>query len=106
MAAMFVRLALGERIRIPKASDFAEGYYLVRSVDTLPAVIRGDQLFEGIEGEGDDGPTRPLRSVNRGRRAAKDSVGRFRHEGEFRALTSGARGLGRLSRDRRGQAQD
>jgi carbamoyl-phosphate synthase large subunit len=49
MAVTFVRLALGERIRIPKASDFAEGYYLVRSVDTLPAVIRKHELFEGIE---------------------------------------------------------
>ena len=52
MAVMYVRLALGERIRIPKASDFAEGYYLVRSVDTLPAVIRRDELFEGIEDRG------------------------------------------------------
>jgi carbamoyl-phosphate synthase large subunit len=49
MAVTFVRLALGERIRIPKASDFAEGYYLVRSVDTLPAVMRKHELFEGIE---------------------------------------------------------
>jgi hypothetical protein len=48
MAVTFVRLALGERIRIPKASDFAEGYYLVRSVDTLPAVIRRDELLEGL----------------------------------------------------------
>jgi carbamoyl-phosphate synthase large subunit len=48
MAVAFVRLALGERVRIPKASDFAEGYYLVRSVDTLPAVIRKEELYEGI----------------------------------------------------------
>ncbi len=52
MAVTFVRLALGERVRIPQASDFAEGYYLVRSVDTLPAVIRRDELFEGIEEAG------------------------------------------------------
>ena len=31
------------------ASDFAEGYYLVRSVDTLPAVLHKHELFEGIE---------------------------------------------------------
>lgn len=49
MAATFVRLALGERIRIDRASDFAEGYYLVRSVDTLPAVLHKRELFEGIE---------------------------------------------------------
>ncbi|HUL93462.1 MAG TPA: hypothetical protein VLV56_14050 [Burkholderiales bacterium] len=49
MAVTFVRLALGERVRIARASDFAEGYYLVRSIDTLPAVIRKHELFEGIE---------------------------------------------------------
>jgi glutathione synthase/RimK-type ligase-like ATP-grasp enzyme len=52
MAVTFVRLALGERIRIKKATDFAEGYYLVRSVDTLPAVIQGDELFKGIRDAG------------------------------------------------------
>jgi carbamoyl-phosphate synthase large subunit len=49
MAVTFVRLALGERIRIRRASDFARDYYLVRSVDTMPAVIRGDELSEGIK---------------------------------------------------------
>lgn len=52
MAVMYVRLGLGERINIRKASDYAKGYYLVRSVDTLPAVIRGDELFRGIEDAG------------------------------------------------------
>jgi carbamoyl-phosphate synthase large subunit len=51
-AVTFVRLALGERIRIPASSDFAEGYYLVRSVDTLPMVIRREELFQGIEASG------------------------------------------------------
>jgi glutathione synthase/RimK-type ligase-like ATP-grasp enzyme len=49
MAVTYVRIALGERVRIPKAADFAEGYYLVRSVDTLPVVVRKDELFRGIE---------------------------------------------------------
>ncbi len=49
MAVTFVRLALGERIRFPKATDFAEGYYLVRSVDTLPEIVHKHDLFEGIE---------------------------------------------------------
>ena len=48
MAATYVRLALGEKIEIPGAVDFADGFYLVRSVDTLPAVVREDELFEGI----------------------------------------------------------
>jgi carbamoyl-phosphate synthase large subunit len=49
MAVTFVRLALGARIRIPKAADYAADYYLVRSIDTLPAVMRKRELFEGIE---------------------------------------------------------
>jgi hypothetical protein len=43
-----VRLALGRQVRIRGASDFAAGYYLVRSVDTLPAIVHADELFEGI----------------------------------------------------------
>jgi carbamoyl-phosphate synthase large subunit len=52
MAATFVHLALGKQVKIRKASDFAEGYYLVRSVDTLPAVIREDELYQGIKDAG------------------------------------------------------
>jgi glutathione synthase/RimK-type ligase-like ATP-grasp enzyme len=52
MAVTFVRLALGERVSIRKASDFAEGYYLVRSVDTLPTVVRKHELFNGIRDAG------------------------------------------------------
>ena len=50
MAVLFVRLALGERVRIRGARDFAEGYYLVRSVDTVPAVISGRELYSGLRG--------------------------------------------------------
>ena len=49
MAVTYVRLALGKRVRIPNAYDFAEGVYLVRSVDTLPAVLRKEELYEGIK---------------------------------------------------------
>lgn len=49
MAALYVRLGMGERVRVPKARDFAPGYYLVRSVDTLPAIVQKDELFQGIE---------------------------------------------------------
>jgi glutathione synthase/RimK-type ligase-like ATP-grasp enzyme len=52
MAVMFVRLARGERISIPDASDFAEGYFLVRSVDTLPAIVRKDELYQDIQDTG------------------------------------------------------
>lgn len=49
MAVTYVRLALGKKVTIPHAYDYAEGFYLVRSVDTLPAVLRKDELFEDVE---------------------------------------------------------
>ena len=52
MAVTYIRLALGERIKIPNASDFADGYFLVRSVDTLPAVVWKEELFQGIKETG------------------------------------------------------
>jgi carbamoylphosphate synthase large subunit len=48
MAVTYVRLAMGQKIRIPEARDFAEGYYLVRSVDTVPAIVRQDELFRDL----------------------------------------------------------
>lgn len=48
MAVTFVRLALDEPVAIRGHSDFADGFYLVRSVDTVPAVIHGDELFKRI----------------------------------------------------------
>ncbi len=49
MAVTFVRLALGDRVSIQAPTDFADDYYLVRSVDTLPAVMHASKFFEGIE---------------------------------------------------------
>jgi carbamoyl-phosphate synthase large subunit len=49
MALLYVRLAMGEEVRIPGAKDFAEDYYVVRSVDTIPEVMHADRLMEGIE---------------------------------------------------------
>lgn len=48
MAVTYVRVALGKRVRIPNAFDFAEGFYLVRSVDTLPAMVRKEELFTKV----------------------------------------------------------
>ena len=48
MAVLYVRLGLGEKVRVPGARDYAEGYYLVRSVDTLPAIVHAEELFKGI----------------------------------------------------------
>jgi carbamoyl-phosphate synthase large subunit len=49
MATMYVRLALDEPVKTREAWDYAEDYYLVRSVDTVPAVIHADKFFEEIE---------------------------------------------------------
>ena len=48
MAAVFVRLALGERVTAAGARDFARDYYLVRSVDTLPAVMHADRFLDRV----------------------------------------------------------
>ena len=49
MASSFVKLALGRPLAVRRKFDFAEGYYLVRSVDTLPELVRQEALFEDIE---------------------------------------------------------
>jgi glutathione synthase/RimK-type ligase-like ATP-grasp enzyme len=48
MAALYVRAALDEKIKLDSPYDFAEDCYLVRSVDTQPEVLRLDELFEGV----------------------------------------------------------
>lgn len=48
MAVTYVRVALGRKVHIPHAYDYAPGFYLVRSVDTLPAVVRKEDLFGGL----------------------------------------------------------
>lgn len=49
MAATYVRLALGQRVKISSPFDFAEGYYLVRSVDTTPMLLSKRDLFRGVK---------------------------------------------------------
>jgi carbamoyl-phosphate synthase large subunit len=48
MAATYVRLALGEPVDIAEPYDAVTDYYYVRDVDTLPAVLHADDLFDGI----------------------------------------------------------
>jgi carbamoyl-phosphate synthase large subunit len=48
MAVTYVRLGMGRRVNIRNPADFAEGYYIVRSVDTLPAIVHKDELFKGL----------------------------------------------------------
>ncbi len=49
MALTYVHLALGKPVQIRDEYDVAEGYYMVRDLDTLPEIFHGDEFFEGIE---------------------------------------------------------
>ena len=49
MAATYVRLALGQRSNVRGEYDAAEGYYMVRNLDTLAGIFHADVLAEGIE---------------------------------------------------------
>lgn len=48
MAVTYVRLALDLPLDIQHVQDFAEDYYLVRDLDTLPGVFHAEELFEGM----------------------------------------------------------
>jgi len=48
MALTYVRLALGEPTRVRKDREPSEDCYILRDLDTLPAVVRSSELFEGI----------------------------------------------------------
>lgn len=52
MATLFVRLAIGEKIKLGTSSDFAKDHFLVRSVDTEPAIVRGSELRVGLHETG------------------------------------------------------
>jgi hypothetical protein len=49
MALAYVRLAFGERVETVDARDFAEEYYVLRDLDTVPAVFRAGKVSEGIQ---------------------------------------------------------
>ena len=49
MAVTYVRLALGAAVTIGDEYDVAENYYMVRDVDTVPAIFHAEEFFEGIE---------------------------------------------------------
>ena len=49
MADVYVRLALGEDVDLGDPYDAVADHYLVRDLDTLPQIVRSDDLFNGIE---------------------------------------------------------
>jgi carbamoyl-phosphate synthase large subunit len=48
MVLTYVGLALGEWGQIDEPYDVAPDYYMVRDLDTLPAIFHADELFEGV----------------------------------------------------------
>jgi len=49
MTATYVRLALDQPVQIDEPYDVTESYYMIRDLDTLPAILHADELSEGIE---------------------------------------------------------
>ena len=49
MAATYVQLALGDPVEVAEPYDAADGFYMVRDLDTLPRIVHADELFEGVE---------------------------------------------------------
>jgi carbamoyl-phosphate synthase large subunit len=47
-AGLYLRAALGQPIDVSEPYDVAPDHYLVRDVDTLPALVHAEELFEGI----------------------------------------------------------
>ncbi|HMH52483.1 MAG TPA: hypothetical protein VK548_19750 [Candidatus Acidoferrum sp.] len=48
MSLTYARLGLGEPVDLRDEYDAAEGYYMVRDLDTPPDIFHEDELFEGI----------------------------------------------------------
>jgi carbamoyl-phosphate synthase large subunit len=61
MAATYVRLAAGEPVELRDEYDIAEDYYLVRDLDTLPAIFHAEELLDGIR---EPRPPRARRGVD------------------------------------------
>jgi hypothetical protein len=49
MASTYARLACSEPVQIDEPYDDPGEYYVVRELDTLPDIFRGEELFERIE---------------------------------------------------------
>jgi len=48
MAVTYAQLGLGRPIKLSNVYDVAEDCYMLRDLDTLPAIHRADEFFEGI----------------------------------------------------------
>ncbi|MGH7392144.1 MAG: hypothetical protein ACREM3_22195 [Candidatus Rokuibacteriota bacterium] len=75
MSATYVRLALGEVVELRDEYDVAEDYYLIRDVDTPPAVFHATEVFDGFL------DARGVIHRRAGRAATGDDDGRAAQEG-------------------------
>ena len=48
MALTYVRLALAQTVELDEQYDGVDDYYMVRDLDTEPAIFHADRLFDGI----------------------------------------------------------
>jgi len=48
MALTYVRLALAQKVELDEHYDGVDDYYMVRDLDTEPAIFHADRLFDGI----------------------------------------------------------
>jgi hypothetical protein len=49
MALTYVRLGLNEPVELRDEYDAVEDHYLLRDLDSVPALFHADELFEGIQ---------------------------------------------------------
>jgi len=47
-AEIYLGLGLGRPVEVAEPYDVAPDHYLIRDVDTLPAIVHAEQLFEGL----------------------------------------------------------
>jgi hypothetical protein len=52
IALTYVRLALGERVDLGAPYDTVDDYYMVRDMDTAPAIFQADVFFDGVHSVG------------------------------------------------------
>lgn len=86
MSATYVRLALGEDVGLRDEYDVGEDFYLIRDVDTLPAVFHATDVFDGLL------DARGVAHRRAGRAAKGEHDGRADEEGREEHRASGHHG--------------
>ncbi len=80
MSGTYVRLALGEDVGLQGEYDVAEDYYLIRDVDTPPAVFHATEVFERLlDGRSTVRRRQAVRAANGGHDGRASQEGREEH---------------------------